>query len=350
MNIENVILKKDNSLIAKIIRGFLTPFSWLYIFAHFIFFIPYKLGIRKKFIAPLPVICVGNITVGGTGKTPFVITLTNILKSFGYKPVILSRGYGRKNTEKENILFMPNTALTAKDTGDEPQVLSQALNVPIIVGKNRIKSLQLIPKECNIIILDDGMQYWQLNKDLEIGIASKDRPFGSESVIPSGDLREPKKGLKRCKFIILTSNRNKQDQNTVDKIQKYCNNSFVYEGYTEPFEISQGNNKYSTDFLKGKNIFAFSGIANPYRFTDTLKSLGANIIYFKKYSDHYNYTENDLNELKELGETCDFIVTTAKDKVKLPKDFPAYSLNIYTHINEDFKNKLKEELNKIEKI
>lgn len=345
MNIENVITGKDTSFAAKTITVLLTPLSWLYCFAHFLFFIPYKLGIRKKHRAPIPVISVGNITMGGTGKTPFVITLSEILKDMGYRPAILSRGYGRKNTEKENLLFMPDSDLDTSDTGDEPQILSKALSVPIIIGKNRIKSLSLLKEtEADIIVLDDGMQYWQLHKDIEISVSSLSMPFGTGKTIPAGNLRESKNGLKRCRFIILTSDKKHEDTETTEKVRKLCRNSFVYQGFTSPSSITYKNENHNTDFIKDKKVFAFSGIANPERFLSSLKSLGADVISFRKYPDHYNYTEKDIKELKDLGKKADITVTTAKDSVKLPKDFDYAVLNIYTEIAEDFRNKLADML------
>lgn len=345
MNIEDIILKKDNSIWAKIIRGILIPFSWLYIFVHIIFFIPYKLGIRKQHKAPLPIISVGNITMGGTGKTPFVITLTNILKKLGYKPVIISRGYGRENTREENLLFLPNSELSAKDTGDEPQILSKALNVPIIIGKNRIKSLEYLKNiDANIIILDDGMQYWQLYKDIEINISAYSRPFGSDLVFPAGDLREGKKGLKRCPFIILTSNK-KEDNTNLELMKKQAPNSHVYLGITKPLNITYNGEEKDLEFIKDKDILAFSGIGNPERFLHTLKELGANITEFIKFPDHYNYTDNDIKNIQ--NKTKNLIVTTEKDFVKLNTTLPFAVVNIYTYIEDDFTNKLQEKLNSL---
>ena len=305
---------------------------------HFLFFIPYKLGIRKKHKAHIPVICVGNITMGGTGKTPFVITLSNILKGFGYKPVIISRGYGRKSTE--NAVFCPKDKLFAEDTGDEPYLLSKATDLPIVVGKNRIKSIQMSKDlNCDIIILDDGMQYWQLHKDIEIGIASAQKPFGTGKVIPAGDLREPKKGLKRCQFIVLTSH-NHIDKETIDTVQDYCKNSFIYEGITKPLNITYEDKDYDLNFLKRKKVIGICGIGNPERFKRTLSDLDADILEFITYPDHHNYTEEDINLIKEKTKECDFVVTTAKDRVKLPLDINLTVVNIYTQIEEDFKEKL----------
>ena len=339
MNFEDIILHKDNSIKAKTLRAFLIPFSWLYIFVHFLFFIPYKLGIRKKHKAHIPVICVGNITMGGTGKTPFVITLSNILKDFGYKPVIISRGYGRKSTE--NMVFCPKDSLLAEDTGDEPYLLSKATDLSIIIGKNRIKSIQMSQDlDCNIIILDDGMQYWQLHKDIEIAIASAQKPFGTGRVIPAGDLREPKKGLKRCQFIVLTDN-NPIGKETIEKVQDYCQNSFVHEGITKPLNITYKEKNYDLDFLKGKKVIGICGIGNPERFKRTLSDLGADTLEFITYPDHHNYMEEDINLSKEKAKECDFVVTTAKDRVKMPLDLNVAVVNIYTQIDEDFKEKLK---------
>ncbi len=339
MNFEDIILHKDNSIKAKIIRFLLTPFSWLYNLIHILFFFPYKIGLRKQHKAHIPVISVGNITMGGTGKTPFVITLSNILKELGYKPVIISRGHGRKSTE--NIVFCSKDKLSPLETGDEPYLLSKATDLPIIIGKNRIKSINLAKNiDCNIIILDDGMQYWQLYKDIEIGIASIDKPFGTEKTIPAGDLREPKKGLKRCKFIILTNNNKTTNKEAIDKVKNYCPNSYIYEGITEPLNISYLDKDYNIDFLKEKKVIGICGIGNPERFKKTLWNLGTNIIEFITYPDHHNYTEEDINLIREKTKECDFAVTTAKDKVKLPSDLNLAVVNIYTQVDKDFKEKL----------
>ena len=350
MNFEHIIQKKDNSITAKIIRAVLTPFSWLYNLAHIIFFIPYKLGIRKLHKASLPIICVGNISMGGTGKTPFVVTLINILKENNYKPVILSRGYNRKNTEQENLLFTPESNLTVEETGDEPQLLMASCQVPIVIGRNRIKSLNLIPKECDIIVLDDGMQYWQLYKDIIIAIQSAKMPFASGQTIPAGDLREPKSGLKRADFIVLTETCSPlwggKSQETLDYIQNYCPKSFVYKGITAPTNIYSGKEKLSLDYLKNKNVFAFTGIGNPERFIDTLKSLGANVVMSKFYPDHYNYTEADFNELNEIATENNLTITTQKDIVKLPNNNFLW-VEIGTNLNNDFKEKLIQKLNEV---
>ena len=271
---EGIITKENNSLLAHLIRGILTPLSWIYELAHIIYFIPYKLKIRKKYKAYIPVISVGNITMGGTGKTPFVCTLTNIIKDMGLKPVIISRGYGRKS--KKPYILMPGTQVSTDITGDEPQTLSKALNIPIIIGKNRCVSVEL-SKELNpdIIILDDGMQYWQLEKDIEIVVANAHKPLGGGTTLPAGDLRENKNALKRAQFIILNNSINlnkKEQEESIAKIKSITPNSSIFIGTIRPTSISFNNKNFDISTIENKNVTVFSGIANPNRFTETLKT------------------------------------------------------------------------------
>ena len=236
----------------------------------------------KSYQAPVPVIIVGNINVGGSGKTPVVIALYHLLKREGYKPGIISRGYGGNYkgfvwvTETNNPL----------NVGDEPVLIARHTQAPMVVAKKRELAIEALLKnsDCNIILSDDGLQHYALKRDIEIAVVSE---LGNQFLLPAGPLREPTSRLKTVDFIV-------RPQLVGDTLVNLRDPSIT-------MAVMQ---------LDGRLIHAVAGIGNPCRFFKHLESLGARVIPHA-FPDHYAFREKDLHFQDDL-----MVVMTEKDAVK----------------------------------
>ncbi|MCF6765265.1 tetraacyldisaccharide 4'-kinase [Thiotrichales bacterium 19S3-7] len=290
--------------------------------------------IYTKLIKPkstrVPIIVVGNITLGGVGKTPLVAAIYQRLLHEGYKPAIISRGYGR--TTKDTRLV--DAYATSQLVGDEPLMLYQMLQCPIAVAIKRTDGIDLIYQrhpEVNIIISDDGLQHYKLNRDIEIAVIDAKRQLGNGLIFPAGPLREPKARLNQVDFIIYNG---KPDKVVVDTYTVMM---------LKPSKIinMKTNQFYQASDLIADTVYAVAGIGNPKRFFDTLTSMGYNVIE-KPYPDHYQYQKKDLNYTPAFP-----IIMTAKDAVKcysLANEHSWY-LTVEASINQLFFSKLLEKLN-----
>lgn len=238
----------------------------------------YRLKIKKIYQFDIPVIVVGNLTVGGTGKTPFVIWLANWLKEKGYRPGIVTRGYGRKASGSQIV----TENLDPKIVGDEAILIAQKTNCPVVVDANRSRSIkQLMTKSCNVIISDDGLQHHALARDIEIAVVDGDRQFGNGFCLPAGPLRESQQRLKSVDFIIQNGGINPKDFHFTTEIN-------------EAYAIKQPTKKINLKSLSDKPIHAVAGIGNPKRFFHQLKQLGLQVLEHP-FPDHHAYHPKDLN-------------------------------------------------------
>lgn len=297
-----IISDKIDSWFAKVVKVFLLALSFIYGLA-----LKIISSTSRKSKLGLPAIGVGNITWGGTGKTPFVVYLAKVLKNSGRNPAILTRGYAK-----------------SKDTqlADEAEVFKGALgDIPVIVGKNRIRSAKIAQKKYKIdsFILDDAFQQWKIRKDLEIVLINANNPFGNGKLIPRGILREPLSSLKRAVVLVF----NKIDNPTKDfpemkSILKELNPNalFVEANYVAVDLIDAKNNNAALASLKGKKVLLISAIADPQYFEKMAKVLGADVVGHIGFRDHHNYSAKDINSILE-GIPTDMILVTEKDLVKL---------------------------------
>ncbi len=313
----------------------------------------YDTGILKIKKLPCPVICVGNITTGGTGKTPAVIALARLLQ--GTNPpsergqisnlspqrsqriAILTRGYKRKSREPILAVNDGNEILcTPQDAGDEPYLIASALKgIPVIVGKDRYCSGRYAIKRfgSNLFILDDGYQHIRLHRDLNILLIDAANPMGNGHLLPKGILREPLSALRRAHCMII-SRANEGDATGVERlIRSYNRESPVFYAYYRPVEIADlRGHTLGLPYIKGKSLLLFSGIANPHSFRNSIANLGGVITGELMFPDHHWYTDNDIekirNEAKRLS--ADAVITTEKDSVRLTD----------IHTLTDIKNKL----------
>jgi tetraacyldisaccharide 4'-kinase len=267
------------------------------------------------------VLSIGNITAGGTGKTPATIMFAEWAKSLGYNVAILSRGYGGKYKQEAAVVSDgKDILLTPEISGDEPWLMANTLrNVPVVVSRTRylagLKANDAFG--CNFFILDDGFQHINLKRDMDIVLADAEKPFGNGHLLPWGPLREPLSGLKRADAVMLT----RSDSLHPERYNRFFYNKPVFKGDHAPDRIffpSRGRS-FDLSYLYGKRVVAFSGIARPDSFKQSLLNLGANVVSFRAFGDHCRFSQKDIQQLIKVQETFngDILATTEKDWVRI---------------------------------
>jgi tetraacyldisaccharide 4'-kinase len=257
----------------------------------------FKVGVLEQTRLPVPVIVVGNIYVGGTGKTPLVIWLSRQLREQGFVPGVISRGYGGDASRVVEI----NAQMSPDDIGDEPLLILQRAGVPLVVGRNRVsaaRALLTAHPEVNVIISDDGLQHYALGRDIEI-LLFDERGIGNGWLLPAGPLREPV--TRRFDFRVLNG------------LESVGENSFSMQLVGQHAEqlINRANTKALKELPENLSIAAAAGIGNPERFFTMLKQLGVNVQEHIALPDHFDYSSNPFESLK-----VDIILITEKDAVK----------------------------------
>ncbi|MDP2681720.1 MAG: tetraacyldisaccharide 4'-kinase [Deltaproteobacteria bacterium] len=322
-------------------RWFLYLPSLLYGIGLRLRFLLYCIGVFKTHRLDCKVISIGNITTGGSGKTPMAIYLAERLLERGKKVIILSRGYKGKIKDVGVVSDGENILLGPEDAGDEPYLMAVKLKtVPVIVGRDRYRAGMYAVERFkpDIIILDDGFQHIRLARDMDIALIDSRRGFGNHRLFPMGILREPLSGLNRASFFMVKGN---ELQIANCKLQianlKKQNKPIISFNYKPQAVINLlDNSRHNVDTLKGKKVVALSGIAEPRSFSETLKELGAIIIKEIIYPDHHFYTLDDLKKIKDAAAEAEIIVTTEKDGVKLKrlsiKDLPLYTIAVDVNI------------------
>jgi tetraacyldisaccharide 4'-kinase len=298
---------------------------------------------RQKIIPtqklPCKVISIGNITVGGTGKTPLTIHVAETLKQSGHKVAVVSRGYKGSAERHGGIVSDGRTLyMDAALSGDEPCLIAGRLkDVPVVVGKNRFAAGMLAVKnfQTDVIVLDDAFQHLKLKRDLDLVLLDCLRPFGNAHLLPRGPLREPISSLARGTACILTRCRTEAAETAISviaSIKRLLPESPVFTSTHIPYcymvkkgnKIQFGNHSEfmsprDITEIKNHKIFAFSGIARNDDFQHTLNVLGINATGFLEFSDHHQYTQNDLATILRLAgnSSADLLITTEKDHVRI---------------------------------
>lgn len=280
---------KDNNLLSVV----LCPLGWVY---------GLMTALRLKFIKPrkasVPVICIGNLTAGGTGKTPVAISFSHLLRSHGYNPFFITRGYGGKI---QDTLVDKNNH-QAQDVGDEPLLLAEAS--PVVVNSNRYNgAIKAQNNGADCIIMDDGFQNPKLHKDLSLLVIDGGFGLGNSRCIPAGPLREfTNSGLKRADAILIIG---EDEKNIASQIK----NLPIFKGSILPCRPEKGR----------KEIIAFAGIGRPDKFYTSLEEVGFNLMKKIDFPDHHYYNEEELNQIITKAQTLGTdIYTTSKDFVKIP--------------------------------
>lgn len=297
--------------------NFLKPFSLIFVLltsARRRFLQKRSQSVRFK----IPIIVVGNLTVGGSGKTPFVIWLANTLKQHGYKPGIISRGYGGKANDYPFSVSLNNTA---DKTGDEPLLIHKQTDCPVVVDPVRVRGVQylLAQYSCDVVISDDGLQHYRLPRDIEIVVIDGARRFGNGWCLPAGPLREPVSRLSEVDFIV--SNGESRDKEIPMALTPL-----------ELINLKNPNLRMPLTKLEGSHFHAVAAIGNPVRFFNLLQKLGAKI-HTRIFPDHHLYQKQDLVDLMDKP-----LIMTEKDAVKC-KDFAGdnwWYLPVYAKLPDSF--------------
>ncbi len=311
-----------NPVELKKLQGFLLPLSWLYglIIGLRNFF--YDHGWIRPRRVPVPVVSVGNLSAGGTGKTPIVIFLAQLYQSQGRKAAILTRGYGRKSSGPQ--IIENSEKATPELVGDEPfLILNELKEVSLAVDKKRERGAQLLLQRAapDVFILDDGFQYRRLARDFEIVVLDAARPFDNGRLLPAGLLREPPAALKRASLVWLTRvNRAKDVGKTIQRIRRFSQKPVVQSIHAPvEFRSLDGTKRLPLRTFSGKEAVAFCAIGQPESFRRDLRELGVVLKAFEPFEDHHRYTAGDLERLKNLAkrENAEYILCTEKDAVKI---------------------------------
>ncbi len=302
--------------------------SWPYRIFVLIKALFYRWGILRSDSLEVPVISVGNITVGGTGKTPLVCYLAQFYQKQGLKPAILLRGYKGKFAGSVGLVSDGKEIfMDTPEAGDEAVMMAHQLSgVPILVGADRFATGCYAQEKLGVdlIILDDGFQNFKLARDLDLVTIDSLNPFGYGHLLPRGLMREPKSALKRAHALILT-HVDQIPQVPLDKLKAKMADDFpaipIIESGYEPIFLRDvaGSEEKKLDLNK-KKIVAFSGIGNPRSFEEKLMSLGGDVIYRLRFSDHHKYTEEEILQVfsAAFAKDADMIITTEKDAISLP--------------------------------
>src|SRR5471030_1206787 len=316
----------------------------------------YEVRILRDSTLGVQVIAIGNLTLGGTGKTPVVEKFARELRDAGRNVAILSRGYRSKPPPFHVWLFNKiflredqtpprvvsdgkSLLLDSEMAGDEPYMLASNLkDVVVLVDKDRVKSGRYAIEKfgCDTLLLDDGFQYWELRgRRHDVVLIDCQQPFGNECIFPRGTLREPPSHLARANTIFIT----KSDGKTAglrERIGKLNSTAAVIECIHSPlyFEDVFSGERKGLDFLAGKKVASLSGIAQPEGFEQSLLKLGGELVYSKRFADHHRFTQqevlNVINRSKKRA--AEVIITTQKDAVRFPKidrrDLPIYFMRV----------------------
>ena len=321
------------NLLLHVLKGL----SYLFLMVVSIRYFLYRTGLLRRYPLGTQVISIGNVTAGGTGKTPVTEIFARTLAAEGRKVAILSRGYRRKEAPWWQRLFTQviekplvvsdgrRVLLDSATGGDEPYMLASNLpGVAVVVDRNRVKAGRYAVNRlgCDTLILDDGFQYQKLKHSIEVVLVDSTNPFGNGNLLPRGILREPVRNLKRADIIFLTKCRG--DVSAVkEEIRRYNTTAEIVECNHTPKVMKDvwSREEFPLDWLRDKTVCTLSGIASPKGFENSLRHLGAKVVWCERYADHHRYDASEvlyaLNRTADMG--ADALVTTEKDAVSFPR-------------------------------
>ena len=321
----------------RVLLGFLKAVSCVFALVVASRYFLYRIGVLRRFPLGIQVISIGNVTAGGTGKTPVTEIFARTLAAEGRKVAILSRGYRRKEAPWWQRLFTQviepplvvsdgrRVLLDSAVGGDEPYMLASNLpGVAVLVDRNRVKAGRYAIKRlgCDTLILDDGFQYQRLKHSIEVVLVDSTNPFGNGHMLPRGVLREPARHIRRADIIFLTKCRG--DVSAVrEEIRHYNAKAEIVECNHAPKVLRDvwSREEFPLEWLKGKTTCTLSGIASPKGFENSLRHLGAKVVWCERYADHHRYDASEvlyaLNRTADMG--ADALVTTEKDAVRFPR-------------------------------
>ncbi len=307
----------------------LLPLSWLFFVLVKLRRLAYKTGLLRSYRLPAPVIVVGNISVGGTGKTPLVAWLVKALQQAGYRPGIISRGYGGQAQQWPQQVHPDSDPL---QVGDEPVLLAQRCGCPIVAAPDRVLAArELLEKfNCNILISDDGLQHYRLQRDIEIVVVDGARRFGNGHCLPAGPLREPVSRLQQVDFVVANG-----AAMSGEVAMQLVPGALV--------ALLAGNKTVSLCELHGQQVHAVAGIGNPARFFELLKQHGLSVIEHP-FPDHHHFVVDDLCFADELP-----VLMTEKDAVKCRRyaDARMWYLPVEAQLDDSFAHAFMQQIKRL---
>ena len=358
----DVILERRFGKRALFLRWALYGLSWVFRFAAQSRLWLYRKRIRKGRQLGVMVLSVGNLTVGGTGKTPVVEKLARELQDGGRKVAILSRGYKSKKLPflrrfRRRFFgkFKPRVVhdgrkllLDSAWAGDEPYMLARSLgDVIVLVDRDRARTGRHAIREydTDLLILDDGMQYQDIEHRIDICLVDRGAPFGNEYLLPRGTLREPPGNIRRAQYVLITKAIAGENEDIIERIKGYNPAAEIIECSHKPQYLQNlydADDRRPLEFLKGRYIGVLSGIARPESFEGSLEKLGANRVITARFADHHRFNDEELRDfvIRAGARDLDCIVTTEKDAVRFPAaiagieklEVPIYYLRIEVEI------------------
>jgi tetraacyldisaccharide 4'-kinase len=342
--LDQILYQKEKSLGEKILLFPLyllsLPYGWAVRTRTFL----YTLGLLKTKQLSRPVISVGNITVGGTGKTPLVMALSEGLMERGIPTAILSRGYRGKKGSGPLVTDGQRVLLSPEESGDEPFLMASVLKgIPILIGKDRLKNGEMALDRFSVrgFLLDDGFQHLPLHRDLNVLLIDSQIGFGDGHLLPRGILREPLSHLRGADLFLMTKAEDPEACQSLESTLREIHPSApIFHSHYEPAGLIHPDGMLKPLHLfKGKKVLALSGIANPAYFSSLLRKCGMEVAVEMIFPDHHLYTAQDLTSILGKVKEADWIVTTEKDMVKLKRflldPLPLLSLRIEMKIWEE---------------
>lgn len=352
----DVIFGRAHGFGAMVMRIFLRGVSWIYRGVVQLRLRLYREAWKEQVHLGTMVVSIGNLTVGGTGKTPVVERLARELQSRGRKVAILSRGYKSADLKKPQQWTNPQSGevlesppkivsdgdqvlLDAKFAGDEPYMLAKNLpGVAVVVDRDRVRGGRFAVQELGVdtLLLDDGLQYLHLDHSLDIVLVDANAPFGNGYLLPRGTLREPPVNLCRADYIFVTKCDGKAPDELMKQIGRFNREAEIVQCTHGPRHLQAvfGDDVLPLSALEGKYLGAISGIAQPKSFDRLLKRLGGQVLFHTTFSDHHAFTDREIEPFMDrcINRGVDLIVTTEKDAVRFPRperlDVPIYYLRI----------------------
>ena len=315
----------------------------------------YRIGLFRIVQAGVPVISIGNLTMGGSGKTPIVQYTARLLQDNGYKPAVVSRGYGGTSRRPVNVVSDGREVfMSASEAGDEPRFLADTLEeIPVLTGARRKDpAAQAVKLGADTLVLDDGFQHIALHRDIDLVLFNADFLAGNSRVFPGGDLREPVKSLHRCHGFIITgiSKRNEERAGQFKSLlhDLFPDHPVFLSRYTPLSLVSfvPGDSLIEKPLstIKKTKVYGFSGIAHPANFQATLAEVGVFVAGFQEFGDHHVFDRADMEWIHHDAKRCGakVLLTTEKDLVKLQEaelpvgEIPLFALRMEVQMDNDF--------------
>jgi len=369
----DVIYDRADGLASKLYGSFLWCLSQIFTVIVRVRYSLYRHRILRDAPLGCMVVVVGNLTVGGTGKTPIVEKFARALTERGRKVAILSRGYKSRTdsafskfvrwvthgeTPKPKVVSDGKTIfLDSEFAGDEPYMLARNLpGVVVLVDKNRVRSGHYAITEfgADVLLLDDGFQYLPLRGQVQLLLVDKTNPFGNLCLLPRGILREPLSHIKRASFIFLTKSDGEADAELEALIRRHNPGVEIIECAHRPTGLIDFASLEDAplSILKGKKIGCFCAIAAPDSFEGFLRKLGAEIVYRERFLDHHRFTGEELDEVFENAKNsgASLVVTTEKDAVRISQDYHPSLLFYYTRLEIEILSGIEDFSAAVEKI